>query len=400
MLAIPSNVDYIVRSARMFFIASVLLLGCYAPLAQALVLRGGALHEQQQIVEPAAEAFSFLSIEQVPGPTPGYVKYGKPEFTTFNNVSSACQACVEFWPAKEDGGRFHEPTHEDSSGGVWDRVCRVGTCDFRDPQTDPVGGVVGKGDDRTCITRDPVPWFKDCEPVLLETTATILDATRYCSYREQMFIPPPAGTVSRFAGKPKAWERIGGRSEQCMATIQKEGAALFDGMSFCDSDLPALSSCCETVFNAFTCVAETASAKAGISQSDIFSTLNGEGKQMMETFAQYCVPLCQNTKPEFCEKWPEADICVGPFKGCSGCTSSGGLWCPKLESCHCPSKNPPCIAPPVTSPKQCMAPDKEEAAAAPAPKKAAAAAEKAPAAEREESLCKYTEMARMWKPRD
>jgi len=311
---------------------------------------------------------------------------------------------MEFYPIKEDGERFHAKKYEDPSGGVWARSCRAGQCDFRDPQTDPVGGIIGKGvgpegkpDGKTCITRDPVPWFTDCDPVIRDTTKSLLDATRYCSYREQLFIPPPAGTVSRFAGKAQAWARIGGTNEQCLATIEREGAALFDGMTFCDSNLPALSGCCETVYSALTCVAETASAKAGVSQDGIFSSVSGEAAQMLESFTKYCVPLCKNTKPEFCKKYPGTDICVNA-KGCTECTKKGGLWCPKLETCHCPSKNPPCLKPPITTPLQCLADadkDRGDRLAVDHEEKAADAGDAG-----DKALCKYSEMARMWKGRD
>jgi len=391
----------------MFPIALLLVVGCQVSPVQALSVLRGSVFQAGQVAQPV-EAFSFLSIGQAPGATPAYVHYGKPEFTTFNNVSSACRACVEFWPEKEDGKRFHQKKYDDPNGGVWDRGCRAGKCDFRDPQTDPVGGVIGRGvgpngapDGKTCITRDPVPWFTDCEPVLLESTSTLLDATRYCSYKEQIYIPPPAKTVSRFAvaknqKKPQAWARIGGTNEQCLATIEREGAALFDGMSFCDSDMPALSGCCETVYSALTCVAETASAKTGASQEGIFADLSVEGKQMMETFSKYCVPLCQQTKPEFCAKTPEADICVNPT-GCTECTARGGLWCPKLESCHCASENPPCIDPPVTEPLFCPYGDKNQFDGGHR-RRQKAAAKKAGDGD-DKALCKYAEMARMWKPR-
>lgn len=378
------------------FVLSVLVLGFLVPAVPALSLQRADAALRGRHPESESAALSFLSLGQVPGATPSYVKYGRPEFTTFSNATTACQACAEFFPTKEDGKRFHAGLYNDASGGVWERTCRAGKCDFRDPQTDPVGGIIGKGDTRTCITRDPVPWFTECEPVLRDSVHSVLDATRYCSYKEQMFIPPPAGTVSRFADKPKAWRRIGGTNEQCLATIENEGSALFDSASFCDANLPALSGCCETVFTALSCVAET-SSKSG-APGGIFSSMSGETAQMAEAFTKYCVPLCQNTKEQFCEKYPGTDICVD-HKDCSGCTGKGGLWCPKLETCHCPSKNPPCIAPPITTPLQCLAPKDDAKAAAPPP----AADAKDDAAdgpgEGEAPLCKYAEMARMWKRR-
>lgn len=396
MLARANNVDVFMRSVRKFFIAVALVLGCQVPLARSLSVRKESTRSR---------ALSAHKAEQDPGPMPAYVKYGPPEFTTFSNVTTACQACMEFWPVKEDGKRFHQALYEDKeSGGTWERSCRAGKCDFRDPQTDPVGGIIGKGvgpggkpDGRTCITRDPVPWYSDCDPILRESAQTLLDVTRYCSYREQMFIPPPAGSVSRFGGKVEAWARIGGTHEQCLVTIEKQGAALLDGMSFCDSDLPALSGCCETVYSSLSCVAELSVH----SEEGVFAQMGSGAQQMLESFSKYCVPLCQYTKPEFCAK-PEyagSDICVNP-SGCTECTVRGGLWCPKLKSCHCPSKNPPCIAPPITTPMQCLGPSTTLGPGGGAPKPMADVS--APQYEEgdDSTLCKYKEFAQKWKPRD
>jgi hypothetical protein len=302
---------------------------------------------------------SFLHTKQAPaGQTPLYIDYGPPQFTTFDNATSACKACIEFFPAKNDGKRFHSAMYEDPNGGVWEQACRAGKCDFMDPQLDPVGGIIGHGvgpggkpDGKTCITRDPVQWYSDCETVLLDVTHTPLDVTRYCSYREQVFIPPPLNTVSFFAGNPQAWSRIGGPKEQCLTSIEKHGAALFDTMSFCDSDLPTLSGCCETVFSALTCVGETATTR-GIGESAMFTAMGQDAAHMMSVFQKYCAPLCQGSKEDFCMRYPGADVCV-QHTTCDGCTGQGGIWCPKLKSCHCPSLKPPCIAPPVTTPLQC-----------------------------------------------
>jgi hypothetical protein len=341
-----------------------------------------------------------------------YVEYGPPEFTTFSNSTSACQACIESFPEKEDGKRFHSRLYEDRDGGTWARACRAGTCDFRDPQTDPVGGIIGKGvgpggtpDGKTCLTRDPVPWYEDCEPVVLAGVKSLTDVTRYCSYREQMFIPPAANTVSHFAGaKDKAWSRIGGSKESCAATIEKQGSNLMDSMTHCDSDLQALSACCETVFGALTCVAETATSK-GLwinGQGSVFSAMDKAGSHMLEQFAKYCVPLCQNTKEEFCAKNPAADVCV-THQTCSDCTAGGGIWCPKLESCHCPGGKPPCIAPPVLTPLQCL-PKKEKKLRAgvkndkkdPKPKTADPTPGSEAAEASEKALCTYSEFAQKW----
>jgi len=365
------------------------------------------------VVRSRPQSFSLLSIEQVPGPIPQYISYGAPQFTTFSNLTTACKACLEFFPEKQDGERFHSVFYADDNGGVWPRICRAGPCDFRDPQTDPVGGVIGKGvgpggtpDGKSCITRDPVPWYSDCDPVVKAAVTSTLDATHYCSYREQIFIPPPAKMVSYFAGgKGNAWKRIGGSQEQCFQTIETQGSNLMDTMTHCDSDLRALSGCCETVFNALNCVAETSAAKGGW---NMFASMNEEGTKMLETFSKYCVPLCSNTKEAFCEKYPNADICV-TYSSCSDCTAAGGLWCPKLESCHCPGPKPPCIKPPVLTPLQCLPKieaEEEEATATGVPKNKTKksggqkAKEAATGEASEEALCKYSKFAEKWLPDD
>jgi len=408
MLAKTNNVDVLSLTMKRYFAVFVLLPACQLLFASALTVRTEAapiLRARALRAHPGhAAALSLLHLKQTPGPTPNYVSYGEPEFTTFSNLTTACQACMEFFPEKEDGKRFHLNLYEDKeSGGIWERSCRAGKCDFRDPQTDPVGGIVGKGDNRICITRDPVQWYSDCDPILRESTQTLLDATRYCSYHEQIFIPPPKGTVSRFAGKVEAWERIGlgehGKPEQCLATIEKEGAALLDGQNFCDSDLPALSGCCESIFNALNCVAETSKQTT----QGIFTQMGDQAAQMFEAFNQFCVPLCQYTKEEFCskEEYKGSDVCIAP-EDCSQCTSRGGLWCPKLKSCHCPSKSPPCIAPPVTSPLMCpfglttAAPTNR----APGHLVEADADTAASSSDDDSPLCKYEEFALKWRPRD
>lgn len=361
------------------------------------------------------QKFSLLSTEQVPGPIPQWVQYGPPQFTTFSNKTMACKACMEFFPEKQDGERFHSGIYEDKDGGEWPRICRAGSCDFRDPQTDPVGGVIGQGvgpgrtpDGKSCITQDPVPWYDDCDPIVKESLSSVQEVTRYCSYREQIFVPPPANMASHFAdGKGNEWRRIGGSKEQCFKTIETQGFNLMDSMSFCDSDLKALSGCCETVFSALNCVAETSTAKGlwSPAQGSIFAGMNEEGTKMLETFAQYCVPLCQNTKEEFCENHPTADLCV-KHDSCSNCTASGGLWCPKLESCHCAGPKPPCIKPPILTPLQCLPKEEveeekvEEQKAVAAPSGPAKKAPgPAPEAEvKDSALCKYAKFAKEWMP--
>merc|ERR1719162_2394558 len=117
---------------------------------------------------------------------------------------------------------------------------------------------------------------------------------------------------------------------------------------------------------------------------------------MLETFAQYCVPLCQNTKEEFCEKYPFADLCV-THSSCSDCTAGGGLWCPKLESCHCPGPKPPCIKPPVLTPLQCLPKIEVEedsgGGGKSTAKKSGSSSEAATEGSSGEALCKYSKFA-------
>mmetsp|Transcript_12560 Transcript_12560/g.23516 ORF Transcript_12560/g.23516 Transcript_12560/m.23516 type:complete len:398 (+) Transcript_12560:34-1227(+) len=336
-----------------------------------------------------------------------YVKYGKPQFTTFSNASAACQACITYYPLKEDGGRFNSPMHQATdkeTGGdptEWLRKCRAGPCDFRDPQTQPEGGIIGMGPDfgkpdgKTCLTRDPVMWYSDCEEVLQKSSSSVLDVTRYCSYKHQIFFPPPAGLPTNFADVDTAFTRFGRSKEQCTATIAKQGQALFGEVNACDTDLEALSGCCESVYGVMTCVQEGA---GGILAAEELSST-------MEVFEKYCVPLCKYTEEEFCTKFPHSDVCV-KHESCETCTASGGLWCPKLMSCHCPGPDPPpCMLAPKSLPTECsVAKFKKflpKDAVAVTPESSAQASVQQQAAgttglERPGKICKYEEMARNW----
>lgn len=323
-----------------------------------------------------------------------YVKFGPAQFTTFVNASAACQACVMYYPTKQDGGRGHaglyKATEHDTGGDEtkWERQCRAGPCDFRDPQTQPDGGIIGKGPDfgnpdgKTCLTLEPVTWYSNCEGILQKSAASPLEVTQYCSYKYQLYFPPPAGSGISFANYKIPFQRFS-NSQQCTKTIEKHGAALFGEINSCDSDLEALSSCCESVYGAMTCV-----QKGGVvlAAEDLGET--------MAVFEKYCVPLCKYTKEEFCAIYPYSDVCV-THQSCETCTASGGLWCPKLMSCHCPGpKPPPCKLEPKRSPDQCFPKPKPKKLRGPLEPEPAPAGPPYPT--EPPKVCKYETMARTW----
>ena len=64
----------------------------------------------------AGNALATTSDSEMPGPRAG---------STFSSVKEACSACVKAWPGK---GR-----------------CHAGACNWRDPNTQPMGGVATTG---------------------------------------------------------------------------------------------------------------------------------------------------------------------------------------------------------------------------------------------------------------
>lgn len=301
-----------------------------------------------------------------PDPTGGRVARAEPhgyasfsheeEVTAYKTPLDACKACITFFPTKADGQKFSAAIHQDASGGSWAQTCRAGPCDFRDPQTQPWGGVIGAGSEayqdafgawwrspqgRSCMTRDPVSWYKDCGPILLEAASTYLDVTRYCSFTHQIFVPPPvgaetSGAVVAMAGGSAPFARLDGSGEQCQAVIAKQGAALLDDRSMCDSDLNALSGCCESVFESMKClVVESKATGTNFHDQMALNATMDATREMRELFSRYCVPLCQYSRPEFCEMYPHSDICVSGRDTCLPCVRYGGIWCSDTKTCEC-----------------------------------------------------------------
>jgi len=300
----------------------------------------------------------------------GYATFNKePGVTTYQTPLDACRACMTFFPSKEDGHKFHDPIHQDAAGGSWEQRCRAGPCDFRDPQNQPWGGMIGAGSEafqdtfaswwrapttESCMTRDPVSWYHDCESMLLEDAKNYHDITQYCSYRNQIFVPPPADQPGSkiFAGATTAFTRLDASHENCYATIADQGEKLFSDRKQCDSDVIKLSGCCESVFEALHCVATEGKGR-GISLSDQagFEATQDAVNSTLQLFSQYCVPLCQYSKEEFCAHYPTSDICVG-YVTCPDCTRHGGSWCEDTQKCEC-SARPGC----AQTALQCAGPD-------------------------------------------
>lgn len=356
---------------------------------------------------------------------PSFTYSGTAPFTTFDDRVSACRACVTYYPEREE-----------ASGVRWKTACRAGACDFYDPVTQGVGGVVGLGpgggvpnNNKTCFTLDDVPWYADCEAVLRDAATSIHDVAQYCSYREQLFVPapplPPSAPASShsgatagagsplqlpslFANVSVPFQRLGKSHEECSKTIAREGAALFSTMSACDTDMEALSSCCESVYNVLSCVTDLGgnSDKWPHAIADL-QPLKNTTAPMMRQFSEYCEPLCKFSRAEFCQWNPTADPCV-PRHTCAECTQTGGAWCPRLGECHCarPGVKLPCVAEPIFTPLRCAA-EEEASAAGPLLRGAVAAAGAAPTrpagvmgARHDLGIpeCRYSEIAPGWKP--
>lgn len=260
--------------------------------------------------------------------------------TTYDTKLEACNACIEFYPEREDGLKFHAPIFHDVQGGVWNQVCHAGPCTTRGDII-VVGTSVQQNEEKQCITKVPVPWFSDCDPILHDAMSTVYDVTRFCSYREQMFVPPPPSMLSPWAGVTQAYTRLNPSRETCLATIETQGTALWDDMSFCDSNIKKLSGCCESVHDSFKCMHDVGGAGPKfLLQKDMqgFQEIKDASANAMKLFQEFCVPLCIYSEPEFCEKYPYSDICVS-HDNCAVCTRAGGEWCMTTMTCHCPRQH-------------------------------------------------------------
>lgn len=281
-----------------------------------------------------------------------------PAATTYANTLEACQACVTHFPTRE----VADPDASGhAKGQEWARGCRAGPCTARDGPL-PAGAHPALQGDTFCISLDPIPWYSACEAVLASAMTSVYDLTRYCSYKEQIYVPPPPGMHSAFAGTTSAFTRLDSSHEQCLSTIRVQGAALWDDLTFCDSDLHALSACCESVHEAMKCTHEVGgSAPLYILQSDQegFAALKIATSEATQIFDAYCVPLCRHSKEEFCVEYPRADSCVS-YDKCSTCTRGGGEWCPGADTCGCPSKSSLCPSGPLRSPAQCFQSQQQE----------------------------------------
>lgn len=331
-----------------------------------------------------------------------------PPGTTFDTKLAACRACETFYPSKKDGLKFHDAVYKDPKGGEWDQVCRVGPCNFRDPQTQPWGGEAGSGSEafqvasmtewgsgwrgpkgKLCFTLDPVSWYEDCEPLLKADVKNAYDLSRFCSYKTQMFVPPAEGKLSPFAGvdhksKWEAFTRLDSSREQCLETIATNGPALWNNVSMCDSNVGKLSGCCESVFDSFKCMImkgrELNVDVADVEGLNATKTAMAQGLQLFKT---YCVPLCEYSRPEYCQVYPVSDVCVN-YGSCVECIEHGGHWI--NEACVC--------APPGTPASICPAPP--PAPPTPPPPSLAPAPPPPPPPAVIEPKCKYLEMADVW----
>lgn len=319
-----------------------------------------------------------------------YFKFSKkPAITTFDKEIDACRACITFFPEKEDGEKYHAPIPKNEMGGEWARVCHAGPCDFRDPQTQPWGGVIGAGteaftdpwgswwkppENKQCMTKDPVFGYSDCEPILYDSMENMYDVTRFCSYQTQLSFPPPTNkTLSPWTGVEKHFTRLNSGREPCLTVIETMGPNLYSDMNSFDSNLNQLSGCCQSMHLSMMCVADVAN-HSGVWLKDEkgYNDTRETIQEPLELFSKYCTPLCiydanlraryatdpqrrtdtanqfmllkaaqlvgpkfedarVSTGPgpwegEFCEHYPSSDVCI-QLPTCKLCTQHGGYWC-------------------------------------------------------------------------
>jgi len=335
-----------------------------------------------------------------------YEEYGgPPPGTVFGSVVEACDQCIAFYPEKlGDGGKFGSPEYKDAKGGHWEQRCRAGPCNFREPQTQPWGGVLGAGsvadpsvgwwkgpDDGTCFTLDPVFKFQECEPALRPAARTTHDLLRWCGYKHQI-----AALPMEFAGAKTPFTRLGGGKEECQNIIEKEGHAFYDDKSFFDSDLKALSGCCENSYEVIKCVIDEGLKKSDIIMNDLveFNNTMNKMRDMGALFEAYCTPICEFDEAEFCSHYPTSDKCA-KYSDCESCVMHSGTWHFDTKECkkdgpwwtaktpiQCkPTTPPPMTTPPPTEPPPPPLPPPEPDVPPPEPVF---------------PPCKYLEVSKIW----
>jgi len=279
--------------------------------------------------------------------------------TSYDDPYHACIGCV----------RFNPMIHlEATPGGPPPNECRYGPCDFRDPQTQPWGGVLGGGGSEpdpengwylpakplVCFTLDGISWFDKCDSVLFDEAKSTYEVSTACEYREQLNVVGP------FVGAAAPFMRIGEkRNHEKCAEVIKAGWTLYDDKNAFNSDLEALYGCCETVHQYFTCVGD----RKDILTNDTAGLLALDNivNNTVADFSLFCVPMyAYPTQEEFCGKFPTSDPCAGPFDGCEPCTNVGGAWCEffdKPSTCGPPKDAYPwCITDPTMCPVPAPAP--------------------------------------------
>lgn len=301
-------------------------------------------------------------------PAHGYTEYGDdPPGSTFKSTTSACLACVQFYPTKKDGRMYHDDLYQDPDGGTWPQTCRAGPCNFRDPQVQPWGGMIGAGSepyrdafaswwkppaDKTCFTLDDVSWYTDCEEELLSRSENIIDVSRVCSYRHQLALP----NSGIFAGVTVPYTRLDSSHEQCLATIAFQGKKFYDNSQLCDSDLQALTGCCDSLYGSLACMYQETSSKGFIASDPTgFSAYMTATQDAMSLFDTYCLPLCT----DLCSAHPETDTCSLGGLTCEDCTQRGGLFDMGEKRCLCKAEPSPGKVPAdsrfARTPQDCVA---------------------------------------------
>jgi len=209
--------------------------------------------------------------------------------TSYTKPYDACLACLRFNPTMA-------PVIDNQLGMPEGAACRYGACDFRDPQTQPWGGVLGGGGSEPdpeggwykpaqpalqCFTTSDVAWYDECNPLLYSMATSVWQVSTACEYQQQLNVFGP------FVGHKEPFVRLAAGNEDCGARIE-DGWRLYDDKDSFNSNLEKLSGCCETVHQYFTCVGDKKKILMGDDAG--LMKLDEVSNHSVAHFSLFCVP--------------------------------------------------------------------------------------------------------------
>merc|ERR1719387_2314402 len=177
------------------------------------------------------EAYKKKEIKPPPEPGPGAA-------TGYDRAFNACDGCITFYPVIGPTPGPGDPPRQS---------CRYGSCNLRDPQTQPWGGVMqgrlgpvgGSQPDYMggwwhpekplqCFTTDAVSWFKDCNELLWKEAKNVKEVSHVCEYMFQLNVLGP------FVGQKIPFVRlntIAGIEHENCATVIEDAWRLYDDIN-------------------------------------------------------------------------------------------------------------------------------------------------------------------------